>query len=545
MAELFNVDNPQTGPTSFGIDCFGQGDAARISIEAQNNPLALLEYLDKFIDLDTAREAEEQAREALLTLQTEIEKAEEKVNLIPQYQRMLDTTRQQLAALQQPEVKELIDLARQLSSEREIRRQVSLKLQQAKLDVGKNALRTCIGEIENLAGATPPAVGGAEFKTIADGARQLSTEIGTAEEKIKTDLKNYETMVTGQLAAWRIKDTAAQQRVDEKRRELETLKVSFDMSYITKLTRDEASHVQDLQNLNTWKPHLAEIRRKRAQALKDRWSARDRVATAREGFAKLATRILRESLSDLQVTLRYARNAYSEEASDFLIQAMGWRTNQQQRADWLVETLTVPVLLDAVERKDPRPILALKTQEGVAVFQRDEVATLLERLSEPSAKFRLERVLLHDLPRLQVARTHVDASGQTRHIVRDFSKLSLGQQQSVLLALMLSSNSEKPLIIDQPEDNLDGEFIYQTLVPVLRRAKERRQVIIVTHNANVAVLGDAELILVMKAMNDRGAIVNRGSIDQPETRRIACGILEGSAEAFLRRAKMYGMTVQG
>ena len=68
--------------------------------------------------------------------------------------------------------------------------------------------------------------------------------------------------------------------------------------------------------------------------------------------------------------------------------------------------------------------------------------------------------------------------------------------------------------------------------------------IIVTHNANVAVLADAELIVVMKAMNDRGEIVNRGSIDQTITREIACGILEGSQEAFLQRAKMYGMSVR-
>ncbi len=111
----------------------------------------------------------------------------------------------------------------------------------------------------------------------------------------------------------------------------------------------------------------------------------------------------------------------------------------------------------------------------------------------------------------------------------------------VLLALMLSSDSDRPLIIDQPEDNLDGEFIYTTLVPVLRRAKERRQIVIVTHNPNVAVLGDAELIMVMKAMNDRGMIVARGSIDHPDTRASACAILEGARDAFLRRAKMYGM----
>ena len=125
--------------------------------------------------------------------------------------------------------------------------------------------------------------------------------------------------------------------------------------------------------------------------------------------------------------------------------------------------------------------------------------------------------------------------------MRDFSKLSLGQQQSVLLALMLSSTTDRPLIIDQPEDNLDGEFIYKTLVPVLRMAKERRQVIIVTHNPNVAVLGDAELIVVMKGMSDHGQIAARGSIDDPVTRDETCAILEGAREAFLRRAKTYGI----
>jgi hypothetical protein len=59
----------------------------------------------------------------------------------------------------------------------------------------------------------------------------------------------------------------------------------------------------------------------------------------------------------------------------------------------------------------------------------------------------------------------------------------------------------------------------------------------------VAVLGDAELIVVMKAINDRGMIVARGSIDHPGTLASACSILEGAREAFLRRAKMYGMKV--
>src|ERR1700680_4097901 len=83
-----------------------------------------------------------------------------------------------------------------------------------------------------------------------------------------------------------------------------------------------------------------------------------------------------------------------------------------------------------------------------------------------------------------------------------FSQLSLGQQQSVLLSIHLFSKSNDPLVIDQPEDNLDSEFIYKTCVRSLRKVKETRQVILVTHNANIAVLGDAELIVPLRATNE-------------------------------------------
>jgi hypothetical protein len=539
--ELQNVDNPDMGPCSFDIDCFGQGDAARISLQAQSDPLALLNYLDKFVDLGEATKTEERARERLLALQTEIDKSEQQVQLIPQYERLLATTRQQLKALQKPEVKLLIELQRELAREREVRVQILSKLQEAKSDVTRKSPKTSMEEIRQLAEPTGLSVGRLEFETISGEAIIAESDIGAAEGQIKTRLAGFERVVAAQIASWKIKETEAQKRIDEKRKELEALKVSFDMSHITKLAKDEASHQQSVKNLNSWKPHLLEILKQRVEALRDRWAARDRIAMLREAFGRQASATLGETLSDLQVSLKYSRNAHSPDATGQIIEVMGWRTNQQIRANWLVEKLTIPVLLDAITRKDLAPIMGLKTPEGVEVFQRDEAQSIIERLGVPVIRFALEGARLHDLPRLVVSRAIPDGMGGTRHLVRDFAKLSLGQQQSVLLALILSSNSDRPLIIDQPEDNLDGEFIYTTLVPVLRRAKERRQVIIVTHNANVAVLGDAEQIVVMKAKNDRGEIVARGSIDNAETRDAACDILEGAKEAFLRRGKMYGL----
>ena len=78
-------------------------------------------------------------------------------------------------------------------------------------------------------------------------------------------------------------------------------------------------------------------------------------------------------------------------------------------------------------------------------------------------------------------------------------------------------------------------------MPVLRAAKEKRQVIIVTHNANIAVLGDAEQIIALKSTSDKSSVVARGSIDDSETKKVTCRILEGAEEAFRRRARIYGI----
>ena len=541
--DLLNITAGDDGPTRFEIDCFGQGDAAKISLQAQTNPLALLNYLDRFIDITKDVEAETSVRDNLLSLQTDIEKAQEQVDLIPQLERLLATTKQQLEALQKPDVKELILLQRKLATEKAVQANISNAIAEAKIQVGAKSFKAVAEHIRKTAIVEQLTVGREEFQKILAGTATYEKKVGDAEGQIKLGISELEVIIKDQLTAWRSKETEAQAKIDEKRRELEALNIAFDMSYITKLATDEASHQQNIQRLNTWKPELATLKKRRAAALKQRWLLRERVATLRDAFGRKASSILNESLSDLSVSLKYSRNAFSPEAEEIIIGAMGWRTNQQIRARYLVEKLTTPKLLEAIDKQNSAAISALRTPEGVPVFKSDEAKTIIATLGNRPTQLALERVAVHDLPKLQVTKPNASEVG-AKPITRDFSKLSLGQQQSVLLALMLSSESDKPLIIDQPEDNLDGEFIYATLVPVLRRAKERRQVIIVTHNPNVAVLGDAEQIIVLKALNDRGMVASRGSIDSPDTRDAACNILEGAREAFLRRSSMYGLASQ-
>src|SRR3984957_6686187 len=108
------------------------------------------------------------------------------------------------------------------------------------------------------------------------------------------------------------------------------------------------------------------------------------------------------------------------------------------------------------------------------------------------------------------------------------------------MAVGILAESNVPLIIDQPEDDLDNAFISSSIVATLRTIKERRQVIVVTHNANIAVLGDSELILPMKRSGERGAVTGRGSMDRCENKKAVQEILEGGELAFRRRREIYG-----
>jgi predicted ATP-dependent endonuclease of OLD family len=95
--------------------------------------------------------------------------------------------------------------------------------------------------------------------------------------------------------------------------------------------------------------------------------------------------------------------------------------------------------------------------------------------------------------------------------------------------------------LDQPEDHLDAPYIAGALVGHLETAKERRQVILATHSANVTVLGDAELVVPLYANAGRGSARDPGSVDRAETRDRVCELLEGGIEPFKKRAQRYGL----
>ena len=123
--------------------------------------------------------------------------------------------------------------------------------------------------------------------------------------------------------------------------------------------------------------------------------------------------------------------------------------------------------------------------------------------------------------------------------------LSTGQKATAVLLLLLLE-SKAPLVVDQPEDDLDNRFITEGVVPIMRQEKRRRQFVLSTHNANIPVLGDAELILGLAASGEakeghaKIAPEHMGSIDIQPVRELVEEILEGGKAAFEMRRSKYG-----
>lgn len=136
----------------------------------------------------------------------------------------------------------------------------------------------------------------------------------------------------------------------------------------------------------------------------------------------------------------------------------------------------------------------------------------------------------------------LDVSYSPRGDGKDFRPIeqaSAGQQAAAMLAFFLAHGSE-PLVLDQPEDDLDNHLIYQLVVRQIRDNKQRRQLIVVTHNPNVVVNGDAEMVHALEFREGQCRVAHEGSLQNEKVREEVCKVMEGGREAFERRYKRLG-----
>ena len=152
--------------------------------------------------------------------------------------------------------------------------------------------------------------------------------------------------------------------------------------------------------------------------------------------------------------------------------------------------------------------------------------TLLQKIPPE----RLDRLVLF-LPEDAVRVSFRDHQGGTW---KSLAQGSPGQQTAALLTFVLGYGSE-PIILDQPEDDLDNTLIYELLVSQLRETKINRQLIVVTHNPNIVVHGDAELVISLETAKGQTLIKHKGGLQEKKVRAEICRVMEGGREAFESR----------
>lgn len=200
---------------------------------------------------------------------------------------------------------------------------------------------------------------------------------------------------------------------------------------------------------------------------------------------------------------------------------------------------------DALKAKRPTPdqVVSAARKGADAVQQLLGVPTAqATRLADMEEDLLLE---LEELQHRDQPTIELNVGTDQAPVWRRLEHLSTGQKATALLVLLLVDDAA-PLIIDQPEDDLDNGFIYDGVVPRMRASKGKRQLIVSSHNANIPVLGDAELILAMEAQSSGGDTVGTlrasrcGALDDQGIREVVEDLLEGGREAFQARRYRYG-----
>ena len=263
---------------------------------------------------------------------------------------------------------------------------------------------------------------------------------------------------------------------------------------------------------------LSALRKQRQDLLRQLTALRDQRFAVRRGVAEAITTQL---AGRIRVSVRQAGD--SQQYSDLLATSLrNARLRTSNVVPKLVQAFWPDRLATIVRAGDPRPLV------DEADLSLDQARKVLDALAGGDTLYRLESVDLGDTPTIEL-----NDNGE----YKPSPALSTGQKCTAVLPILLL-DSANPLLIDQPEDNLDNRFIFEHVVGSLCEVKHRRQLVFVTHNPNIPVLGDAERVFVLDSDGTRAFVTRTGGVD--DCRHEILTLLEGGAEAFAQRQLRYG-----
>lgn len=535
---VVNRTDPTQGITSIPIESYGQGDTANTIQHSDENPQVIIDFLDSFLSLSALKQQDDLFVEQLRSNQSEMNKLRVNLIALPAAQKNLENEKAKLKKLEQTKAADIVKYHNALIQERELRKSLIEDLRELVKTYSEILANRDVFDKVAAISEENIVVGKDFFANVKAIVDSFAGIVAAKSQELKEALKLKVDELNVQLQAWNSKEKEIQDKIDAKKEELTKQGIPFDLGQINQISKDIVDYDKTVKKLLDDQKKLKELQVSRKSLISARIDNKKEITRQHLLFADKINRDLRNSVDDFFISIKYQENLHAPDFADCLKQMMGWRTSQVPRANIIAQSITIFDFIKAVCNNDYAPLRTIQ-YNGSQLLNDGDIAVIFQTLRQDFQYESLECLRFDDLPQIIVTK-YVDTGGVRKPIIRRISQLSLGQQQSVLLGILLLSDSTKPLLIDQPEDNLDSEFIYKTIVKTLRKIKEQRQVIIVTHNPNIAVLGDAELIIPLKSTNNKAMIISSGSIDNSDTVKLCCQILEGGESAFKQRQEIYG-----
>ena len=527
----------------FPLRVFSQGQITELAGENQQ---ALLDVIDEAAGLAVLREKLEDTRAAFYASRARIRELDSKLGREASLTVELEDVERKLKRFEDAEHRDILTAYRQHGRQRR-----ELEQQFASADDGAARIK------EVAANLQPDDLPGGMFDDASDADRQamviiavLGNAVRAAAREVREAAERLRVAVGKQREV--LAGTAWQKAVDQAAREYKQLIKALQADGVADPS-EYGRLVQERQRLDSERKTLESMREKRDREeqlsksrLEDVLEARRAVSVARETFLSKTlaqnkfVRISGQRYGDdpqvIERSLRDVLRIRDDRFEDDIL-VMG----DDRAKKGFVATLLRNLPGDSDKR-------SVKVEDRIDQFKQKAVAA--SGGSEPfGGHFNnyLERECKRNPDLLDKLLAwfpedglHVEYSRRGDGTdFRPITQASAGQRAAAMLAFLLA-HGEEPLVLDQPEDDLDNHLIYDLVVRQIRENKLRRQIIVVTHNPNIVVNGDAEMLHALDFVNGQCMVQQSGSLQDEAMREKVCQVMEGGREAFERRYRRLG-----
>lgn len=506
------------------VEVYGQHEISELT----NNEEKLTSLLRRFVEADKSLQQRKSellrelkvSRRDIVQAQTELDDTEERLAELPR----LEET---LARFQEAGVEEQLRVRSLVVREERILQSVSERTQVFRdaLEMLRQDLPVDVAFLSNNVLVDLP--GGSILGDAEKVLKELSGELEKVAQQLRETLERADQRIEGIRRRWSEHKREVDVEYDSILRRLQKSSSAVDGEEFIRLRHD----IEKLKPLAEKQKRLEQLiggHQQRRHGLLVEW---EDLKAGEFRYLDRAARQVNAKLKDrVEVGVFSAGNR--RPLADLLTGEIQGRLSEAISVLRETEDLSLPEFVDSCRKGADH----LKTKYAFTSRQ----AQLLAEASEDTL-MQIEELELPATTELRLNTAGVDEQPSWASL----KELSKGQKATAVLLLLLLE-SEDPLIIDQPEDDLDNRFITEGVVPRIREEKRRRQFVFATHNANIPVLGDAELILGLQASGEaedgEAFIANehRGSIDSPSVRALVEEVLEGGKNAFEIRRRKYG-----